>query len=431
MEFCRGLAILSTITMKKLLANILTLALTMIPSSPVHADEIIFTTQKAIGETITLYFDKKEAADISVEGADKEKEEAFYRMKITYKLTAQEVKLTGNITYFMCRDNKLTSLDISKSTKLTGLECNDNFLTSLDVSHHKELIELYCGNNKLTSLDVSQNKALTGLGCSFNKLTSLDLSNNKELNNIECNNNELATLDISANTKLHRLDCRHNQLEVLDVSQNTNLSYLSCSFNKLPSLNVSNTQKLRVLECRNNQLSSLSASNTALVTLGCENNQLSSLDLSNNSSLNQLYCNNNLLTSLNVTDCKYLEEIYCYENRIKGTDMDKLIQSLRKTGEYAYFVVHIKGVPDEKQNVCTTAQVEAVQERGWMALTFNPDNNDIEEYAGSTASHIATTNVTKNNQPAIYDTTGKQTNRLQKGINLVKAANGEVRKVFK
>lgn len=189
--------------------------------------QITLTTNKAVGETIVLRFNRDNIPP-EVIGATKIDEknsdadggifEAFV-VDVTYALTSQTVVLKGNIVCLRCRDNELTSLDITNCPGLKFLQCDNNQLTTFIVSDNPELGFLSCAKNQLTQLDVSKNAELGVLFCSSNKLTSLDISKNKKLGALNCDNNRLTSLDVSKNTELYELYCKSNKIKAAEMSK--------------------------------------------------------------------------------------------------------------------------------------------------------------------------------------------------------------------
>jgi hypothetical protein len=282
------------------------------------------------------------------------------------------IELFTALRWLYCDDNNLSALDVSKNTALRELWCQDNNLSALDVSKNTALTTLECYGNQLTALDVSKNTSLTSLGCSSNKLTVLDVSKNTSLTTLLCGSNKLTALDVSKNTALTNLSCSSNQLGALDVSKNTALTTLDCYTNHLIALDVSKNTALTTLYCYTNQLTALDVSNnTALTALLCQTNQLKSLDVSKNTALTNLSCAGNQLKSLDVSKNTALKNLNCAGNQIKGSEMDNLIKSLPKnsTGnEYQFRVIY---TDREDGNVCTTSQVAAAKEKGWVPKAWN------------------------------------------------------------
>ncbi|MBQ8452768.1 MAG: leucine-rich repeat domain-containing protein [Prevotella sp.] len=362
-------------------------------------------------------------------------------IEVSYKQISslQGIEFFTALTDLSCLGNQLTSLDVSHNTALTNLSCSYNQLTSLDVSHNTALTELSCSSNRLTSLDVSQNTALTELSCSSNQLTSLDVSHNMALAYLDCGSNQLTSLDVSQHTALAYLDCGSNQLTSLDVSQNTALTRLDCSNNQLPSLDVSKNTALTMLFCYSNQLTSLDVShNTALTWLECHNNQLTSLDVSQNTALKGLYCRDNQLTSLDVSQntalgdllCNFnqltsldvsqntaLKRLRCYNNQIKGTEMDKLVNSL-PVNDIKNKQFYVYGGENDG-NVCTTVQVAVAKSRGWTPMYCYESPWEQGEYAGSDPSGIEDVTISGIEDAPVYNLSGQRLSAPQKGINIV------------
>ena len=377
-------------------------------------NEITFTTAKADGETVRLYMEYSgDTPTLSgATGTPKSGEE------VTYALTAKNVTITGDVTYFDCSDNQLTALDVSKNTALKGLNCTDNQLTELDVSKNTALTELYCFNNQQTALDVSKNTALTDLDCSHNQLTALDVSQNTALTGLVCSNNQLTALDVSKNTALTGLYCFNNQLTALDISKNTALTSLNCSNNQLTALNVSKHTALTWLYCSNNQLTTLDVSkNTALTTLLCNYNQLTALDVSKNTALTELYCSTNQLTKLDVSKNTALKWLDCSGNQIKGEEMTRLVKSLPdRTGKEAGSFTVVQE-PDLEGNICLKSDVAIAKGKNWSTLKYKSDTKEYIFYGGAEPIPYAVT-LTKEGEGTITATGAADLNAVPLGTEL-------------
>ena len=186
-------------------------------------------------------------------------------------------------------------------------------------------------------------------------------------------------------TALECLTCSDNQLTSLDLSKNTELWSLYCSGNQLTSLDVSKNTALKQLACDGNQLTSLDVSNnTKLTKLYCDVNQLTSLDVSKNTALTVLSCSANQLTSLDVSKNTKLRELWCQRNKIKGSNMNDLISSLRQnttTSTYYFYVIDNR--EGDEGNVCTKSQVAAVKAKGWTPCYLDESSWSWQEYEGS------------------------------------------------
>ena len=319
---------------------------------------ITFTTAKAVGETVKLKMEYTGDAPtlVGLTGTPVSGEE------VTYALTAKNVTITGDVTYFDCSDNQLTALDVS-NTALTDLNCSNNQLTALDVSKNSALTVLDCYKNQLTTLDVSQNTALTWLWCYNNQLTALDVSQNTALNWLECEENRLTGLEVSQNTALTTLSCSTNQLTALDVSQNTALTYLYCDENQLTALDVSK--------------------NTALSSLGCSYNQLTTLDVSKNTEL---------------------ETLNCHGNQIKGEEMTRLVNSLPdRTRKYAGTFTVVQE-PALEGNICLKANIAIAKSKNWNTKKYKSDTKEYVAYEGAEEAQPLKVTLTKEGEGTIIAT---------------------------
>ena len=167
------------------------------PGPEPKKEGIIMTTEKNIGDDITLKFHKDDAP--VVEGATKNGEEAIEGewKKQTYTLKAKNITIKGKVTWLDCSRCGLNSLDVSNNRGLTNLDCGYNTIQTLDVSKNTKLTELSCYGCGLNSLDVSKNEELTILRCGNNNLESLDVSKNLEIKIIYCSRNKLTRASLN------------------------------------------------------------------------------------------------------------------------------------------------------------------------------------------------------------------------------------------
>lgn len=221
---------------------------------------ITFTTNKNVGEEIKVSVTLPEGVtvdNITVEGATVVKTEDTSKpneKNITYSLTAQTVKILGDLTSFYCNNNGITSIDISHS-KLVNLFCPYNSITELNTNGNNNLSTLNCENNQLTALDVSTNSELTYLTCNYNKISTLNLPQNNKLWLLACAYNKLKELNVSNFKDLIDLSCSRNELEKLTVKNNPELARLRFYNNPLSQIDFSNNPKLNTLETYSNNLS--------------------------------------------------------------------------------------------------------------------------------------------------------------------------------
>ena len=221
---------------------------------------ITFTTNKNVGEEIKVSVRLPEGVtvdNITVEGATVVKTEDTSKpneKNITYSLTAQTVKILGDLTSLYCNNNGITSIDLSHS-KLVNLFCPYNSITELNTNGNNNLSTLNCENNQLTALDVSTNSELTYLTCNYNKISTLNLPQNNKLWLLACAYNNLKELNVSNFKDLIDLSCSRNELEKLTVKNNPELARLRFYNNPLSQIDFSNNPKLNTLETYSNNLS--------------------------------------------------------------------------------------------------------------------------------------------------------------------------------
>ena len=249
-----GSSALDVVTLKK--DNINTQSLEQEGTQPT----ITFTTNKNVGEEIKVSVTLPEGVtvdNITVEGATVVKTEDTSKpneKNITYSLTAQTVKILGDLTTLICNNNGITSIDISHS-KLVNLYCGQNSITELNTNGNNNLSTLNCENNQLTALDVSTNSELTYLNCNYNKISTLNLPQNNKLSLLACAYNNLKELNVSNFNELVDLSCSRNELEKLTIKNNPKLYRVRFFNTKISQLDFSNNPKLATLETFSNNLS--------------------------------------------------------------------------------------------------------------------------------------------------------------------------------
>ena len=310
--------------------------LTAVDGTKPESHVITMTTSKKVNETVKIYMVAGGTPNIQgLSGTFKSGQ------WVTYKVTAQNITLTGDITNLKCGSCSLTALDVSKNTALNVLYCHGNSLTSLDLSHNWALSVLYLNDNKLSKLDVSNNEAL------------------------------------------QMISCDNNLLSLLNLKKNPVLNYLSFMGNKLTTIDVT--------------------SNTAIVSMLSARNPLGSLNLKNNALLEALLCGYNNLTSLDLSNNTALQELDCYGNKLKGTQMDDLIASLvdRSAVDLKGKMYAIDLNSSEEGNLITSKQVADAATRGWEVRNAN----DLGLYPGIvSSSHIIYMTTSKSVNSDIYFT---------------------------
>ena len=293
--------------------------------------------------------------------------------------------------YCHCGDGVLTDEEIANIQFIVLPEKGIKSLKG--VEYLTAMRNLECGDNQLTELDVSKNTALTYLDCSDNQLTALNVSGCKELGDLICSGNQLTTLDVSECAKLEWLSCKNNLLTELDVSGCSRLEDLSCQENSLTTLDVSTC--------------------SALKSMICNSNRLTALDLSKNTKLRYMLCSDNQLTTLKVSENSRMDYFAFDQNKIKGAEMDALLESLPSVTNHSTMnVIYC----ENEQNVMTKAQVAVAKAKGWKPLYY--DGSGWQEYEGSNptgideikSEELRSFSSTKSikNEGSIYDLQGRR-----------------------
>ena len=88
-----------------------------------------------------------------------------------------------------------------------------------------------------------------------------------------------------------------------------------------------------------------------------------------------LDCSCNELTTLDVSKNTNLTFLNCGKNKIKGKEMDALVESLQVVNNGRMLVIWIK----DEQNEMTPAQVTKAKAKGWIPFIYK----GWQEYAGS------------------------------------------------
>lgn len=338
-----------------------------------------------------------------------------------YNKNLRGIEFFTGLTELYCPNNQLEELDLSKNTALREIQCFQNLLTSIVLPQGTSLKYLDCSDNLLSSIDVSTNTELNSFKCDHNRLASLDVTANSKLNYFHCSHNLLTSLDLTAVTGFDLyLSCDHNQLTSLDLSKNINLIGLDCSNNPLTGLDVSNNSRLHSLSCDSCQLTVLDVSkNKELAGLYCRSNQLATLNLAKNIDLRELDCSHNLISSLDLTDNKVLQYLLIQVNRLKGTEMDALIQSLPSCAPSSTLLV--KDLDDETEaNEITNDNLSAAKVKGWSVYAMEFGRQKL---LAAGAFPVGVNSISSDEHQTLYFTpegkrlTGKP---RQKGIYITK-----------
>lgn len=357
-------------------------------------------------------------------------------------ITEEDVR---NAKILDVRGNGIESLKgIEYFTSLEEFYCTWNSVKTLDLSKNTKLRILECAHCGLTTLDLSQNKLLKLLDCSLNSIKGAGMDNlinslPSVVNGVfrvkrgDNDNNICTTTQVAAakaklwkpyyydgvkNGKEIWLEYEGVELNiVIDATnfpdENFRNFLLGKDYGKdgiITDIEIDNITTLKdiVLEDGLQSLKGIEfftslqnlylawqsigsldiSNNTKLTSLTCIHCGLSSLDVSQNTALVSLNCSaNGGLTSLKVSPNSSLKDLYCYGTGIKGSEMDKLINSLplRSSNDGSFYAVYNQEW--DKVRV-TKNQVAAAKARGWTVYCEDGNNNWIE-YEGSDLVEIA------------------------------------------
>ena len=285
------------------------LAAGMLATSPIMADDVVtLTTNKSVGETITLKLNQlKHGATIdwgngtSVAIAKTSQDV----LTITGKVEGSTIKITSpsKIETLICEGQNLTKIDIAKAPNLRSLYCQNNELTALDVTSNAKLTDLNCANNQLKTLKINE--------------TSNPLIENVNVANNSIKNNAGNTTSTSFSIKtasLQQLNISNNSINSVSLLNNTSLDVLKCANNNLSSL-VTKSDSISVVMCGNNKISTLTVNGSKenLRQLFAENNKISTIDVSTAENLKYIAVENNgVLKTVKLYNYPAANKLYAY-----------------------------------------------------------------------------------------------------------------------
>ena len=223
---------------------------------PKDTHYIVLTTQKVVGEKISLTINAAEADEAGVwldlngngkwdEGIDQKITK--FSENIKYTLQAQMFRIYGEVWHLDCQNNQLTAIDISHNPALTRLLVQGNNLPS--IAHLEQLKRLSIDSHTL--LASSLPKGLTFLRVKeTTPLTTIDTSPFTELKTLNVYCKSLKSLDLSNNTKLQTLNIANTGLTELDLSHQPQLEDLYADSTPLTKLNAAGNKALEYVEVR-------------------------------------------------------------------------------------------------------------------------------------------------------------------------------------
>ena len=250
------------------------------------------STEKAIGEAITLMVNHNEKpykvnwGDGNIKTYQSTAQQPIFEIKGEVKGKNLSISCDGNWFMLDVSQNGLTQLDLSNAKALRSLFCAHNALTAIDLTQMTQLLELDCADNKISKIVLTdENKITTDLP----NIIKMDLSENKLTGSLRLNDTET----------LQYLDISNNQYEKLYIGK-TGLQTLLCSRNKFTGvLSLNGSTGIKNLVCNDNKLS----------TLGFDNS---------GASVEKLICDNNMSFMLNLAKAENLSYLSCADNKLKN-----------------------------------------------------------------------------------------------------------------
>lgn len=166
-----------------------------------------------------------------------------------------------------------------------------------------------------------------------------------------------------------------------------NIVYLQLIDSKLSKLDVTLLGQLQNLFVGQNDLTELDlTNNTLLHRLSIFENKLTKLDLSNNSKLFMVYASENELGEVILpTNPEQLNRIYLYNNKLTELQTQAIIDKLpQRNWQDKARVFMLDSQSKSETNICTQAQVNEANKRGWNIYDWQGGNNEGRNpYLGS------------------------------------------------
>lgn len=199
---------------------------------------IVFKTNRAVGDVLSLKVGAKEGEEIRIKGAS-------YNAQDQLILTDTEVTLYGKITKIDCSSNRLSSILIANQPQLREIYCDDNELKKLEANYVPVLATLYCGNNKeLAEVNLKSLPALADFSCYGNKIKQLDFSQNPLLTSLICRDNLIeGTLDLSKNPKVEQVNCYNNAISEIKLASQSSLRHIEMQRNNIKGTSMTEFMK--------------------------------------------------------------------------------------------------------------------------------------------------------------------------------------------
>lgn len=333
--------------------------------APVDGPRLSFTTDKAVNETITLFFHtpvENVWIDLNSDGTYQKGEELASKQALMISAQKKALTIYGDLTGINCNNNQISKLDLKHMPNLIWLRCLGNNLKSLDLANKPKLEMLTCAENQLTKLDLSSAPNLTNFACYKNRIKEAAMQalieslptpkaggyffpiNLWEETGAE-GENILTTTQIEllvdkkwevkdADGKDHPkgyipapIDGPHLSFTteraigdtiVLKIEAHKNNVWIDLNNDKL----YQDGEKLEWKKDLKFQIQDKTLSIYGNVTLlDCKNNELIELKLSQTPFLQEIYCQENKLKSLDLSKISELKRLYCQQNQLKSLDL--------------------------------------------------------------------------------------------------------------
>lgn len=251
-------------------------AFLLLCTSPVLADGFSATTEKPVGESLTLALNAGVRARIVWDDSEDKFQDLFF---------------TGDFMELPVLGKKM------------------------EVQTEQPVTQLFCAGNRLSQLRVSGLKNLETLVCCDNQLAMLSLQENTCLKEVLCQRNQLGALTLRSEG-LERLDVAQNPLHALNLVKAPALSYVNISQTGLSRFDTSVAPGLKTLVAYEGRLSALDLPESVQVVCAPRHN-LSALDLSRHGSLRLLWVSDNKLKELDLKQAGQIEDLMAERNELE------------------------------------------------------------------------------------------------------------------
>jgi hypothetical protein len=332
----------------------------------VHVNYITVVTKKEIGSDISFTCGT-DYRDIQVDGATGA--EILSGVKKTFKTTAKEINLVGNIYDFDCSNDEIETLDVTNDSALEVLRCNDNNIMSLELYGNPLLKNLICSHNYLPGISLSFSPLLKNIEIDNNGICCLDFTDCPGIETIKCYRNQINGTDASMlayhlpdRSKLTKkgeirfIDLEYNNernaITTSQVKEYTSKGWIvedkngnkyagkdpgvitfktSAPINSYIKLRIDVNGKLSIdglegtYEPNKTVAYKLLKSDITItgdVTfLDCSDNKITSIELKNDTALRRIVVDGNLLTNIDVTNNAPLTVLYADSNKLSSLDV--------------------------------------------------------------------------------------------------------------